>query len=371
MFVLCSDITIGKFRFSGVHEVRVQRSLHSFCDMAWIKIPSICRVIRGKSASPVTLVTGNQFADGDKVTINLGYNDTTILSGAATPIIPGGKNDGLCTVFQGFVKRRNMNMPLEVECEGYSYKLRRMNVTAFRAKTTVSELLKLLMHDQDSSSGKIVQGEANGISVVVKNDLHLINVSLNENNGIEIIEAIKRWSQGTLNIFFINPTTLWCGLTYTPYTHGMDPFGLGTVKYKLGYNVVKDNNLKERVLADDRVQILFGGTFANGKKVMTASDEKSAKRRQKTVLNNTGDLADMQMMANEAQYKANYAGYEGSINAFLQPYCGPGWIADISDDRYEERNGQYMIEGTDITYGQRGARIKVEIGPLLGFNPNK
>jgi hypothetical protein len=82
-----------------------------------------------------------------------------------------------------------------------------------------------------------------------------------------------------------------------------------------------------------------------------------------------GDLADMQMMANEKQYEVNYAGYEGSINTFLQPFCAPGWIANIMDARYPTRNGKYMIEGTDIIYGMKGARIKVDIGPQLGFNP--
>ena len=145
--------------------------------------------------------------------------------------------------------------------------------------------------------------------------------------------------------------------------------GLGTVNYRLGYNVVKDNNLKERVVTDEPVQIMYNGTLATGEKVMTASDYAVAKRKQKSIVNNVGDTTTMKALANEKQYKTNYAGYEGSINAFLQPFCQPGWVANIVDDTYRERNGLYIIESTEVTFGVNGAKRKVEIGPKIGFNP--
>lgn len=345
MFILNSDITIGTFQFRGVNEVRVIRSLHSYADTAYIKVPSICKIIKGKRSSPVILTTASQFKERDAVTITLGYNGDMV------------------TVFKGFVKRKGLGMPLEVECEGYVQKLRLdIDVSKNYATTKASELLNLLKTDKD--------GKSTGINIVVKDDLPFINVSIPHRNGVEICDAVKRFSERTLNIFFINPNTLWCGLTYTPYSRGEDPFGLGTVDFKLGYNVIKDNSLKERVTDGERVEIIFGGTLASGVKVKGASDDKTAKRKQKSVLNHVGELDAMRKMAREKQYTTNYAGYEGSINSFLQPYCAPGWVANIEDARYPERNGKYMIESTEITFGQRGARIKVEIGPLLGFKPN-
>ena len=365
--ILCSDITIGSFRFSAAHEVRVKRSLHSYAESATITVPSICKVVQGKSAGSNVLTTASQFKEGDKVTINIGYNDSYLnyggRNGGPTPII-AGNNKGLGTVFQGFVKRIDLNMPLQIECEGYVRPLRLgLNIKATYKKTTAGTLLKLLegANNEDGSNA--------GIKVVVADDIQLINVRLPNNNGIEIIEAVKRFSQGVLNVFFINPTTLWCGLTYTPYSQSKDPLQLGTVNYRLGWNVVKNNSLRERIPVD-RVQILFGGTLATGEKVMAASDDKTAVQKRKAIFNHVGDLKNMQAMANERQYMVNYAGYEGSINGFLQPWCAPGWIANILDARYPERNGKYLVEGTDITYGLRGARIKVDIGPQLGFKPH-
>lgn len=355
----CSDITIGGFRFAGPHQVSVSRSLHSYAESATIVLPSICKITEGKRKSEVVLTTANQFQEGDPVIINLGYNDGAILTGAATPITPN-TNGGLGTVFRGFVKRKGLGMPLVVECEGYVRKLRLdIDVNIHRKTTSASELLNLLKTDKD--------GKPTGIKVVVANDLPLVNVRVPHNNGVEIIDAVKRFSQGVLNVFFIDHDTLWCGLTYTPYSKNTDPFGLGTVQYRLGWNAIKDNELRERV-PTERVQILFEGTLATGEKLMAASDDKTAKQKQKSVFNHLGDVAVMKQLANEKQFMANYAGYEGSINAFLQPWCAPGWIADIRDARYPARDGKYMVESTVVTYGMRGARIKVGIGPRLGFN---
>jgi hypothetical protein len=372
--VLCSDITIGSFRWAGVNEVRVVRSLHSYGDRAIIKVPSICKVVQGRTASTEVLVTANQFNEGDSVTINLGYNDSYLnyagRNGGPTPVIGTGEagaaavTGGMRTVFRGFVKRVNLGMPLEIECEGYVRCLRLgLNVTANYKSTTAGTLLKLV--EGAKCVGGNLDGQNAGIKVVVADDIELINVRVPNNNGVEIVDAVKRLSQGTLNVFFINPTTLWCGLVYTPVRSGKDPWGLGTANYRLGWNVMKDNSLKMRTPVE-RVQVLFGGTFATGEKVMTASDDKTAQQKMKAVFNHVGNTGDMKVMAQEKQEELNYEGYEGSINAFLQPWCAPGWIVNIVDDRYKKRNGRYIVEGTEVQYGLRGARIRVEVGVRVG-----
>ena len=102
MFVLESDITIGQFRFSGVNDVRISKSIHGIVDSALIKIPSIARVVKGGNTNPNPVITGKQFNNGDPVVIKLGYNGV------------------LHTEFVGFVKRRNLNMPLEATQKPHS-----------------------------------------------------------------------------------------------------------------------------------------------------------------------------------------------------------------------------------------------------------
>jgi hypothetical protein len=176
---------------------------------------------------------------------------------------------------------------------------------------------------------------------------------------------------GALSIFFITPTTLWCGLTYTAYAGGNNPFGEGTVAYRLGWNVVKDNDLKLRVVEGEPVQINLNNVNGAGKKIATASEAKSAKNKVHATMNNIQDKDALTKIANEVQYQRNYAGYEGRINSFLQPYSQPGYTAHIADTRFTERNGDYVVEGVEVDFGTNGARRRVEIGPKIGFNPDK
>ena len=372
--VLCSDITVGSFRFAGEAEVVVKRSLHSYADYAMITVPSISKVIMGKSASGQVLTTASRFNDGDLVTINVGYNDSYLNyqnpnengSVGPTPVI-AGNNNGLRTVFQGFVKRMGLGMPLQIECEGYIRPLRLgIDITMHKKTAMASDLLNLCKNEWSMNGKNMVKGKSTGIKVIVADDLPLQNVTLNHNNGVEIIEAIKRFSEGVLNVFFINPTTLWCGLTYTPYRAGTDPFGLGIMDYRLGWNCPKNNSLKERQPVE-RVQIIFGGTQTDGKKLTTASDDVAAARKHKKILNHVGDITVMKKMANEQQYMKNYTGYEGTVTGFLVPWCVPGFVVNITDARYPALNGSYMVEGIEVTYGLKGARSKVQVGPQLGF----
>ena len=124
-FELNSEISIGNFRFSGVHNVRIMKSLQSIADIATISIPSVAKIAKNGKINSSIYITGNLFNDGDPITIKLGYNGD------------------LQTEFSGFVKRRNLDMPLEVECEGYSWLLRRNNIQQFYATVTIKDLLNI------------------------------------------------------------------------------------------------------------------------------------------------------------------------------------------------------------------------------------
>jgi hypothetical protein len=360
-FVLNSDITIGGFRFSGVHEVRVRRNVGTLIDTAVIKLPSLCRIAQGKRKSGVVQTTGTLFKDGDAVTINLSYStgasQAAITASGPTPIV-AGNNTGPVTEFQGFVKRRNLNMPLEVECEGYSYALRQTKLTVDYSNSSigVGDLLN-----------KICAGT--GITVQCAVNYPIKGFSLSNLDGVKVCDFIKECSVHSLSIFFINPTTLWCGLPYTALAGGSTIFELPQVSYRLGYNVVKDNGLRERIPSEP-VQVILNGKLATGRKVWTASKYKAAKRQERSIANHVPDNATLSSFAQEKEYHSNYIGYEGNINAFLQPFCWPGYMANVVDDRYPERNGVYVIEGTDVVFGLRGARRAVMLGPQLNFGQN-
>jgi hypothetical protein len=341
MFVLNSDITIGKFRFSGVNEVQIKRSIHGIANTAIVKIPSIAKTVTNGKVSAGAIVTGKQFSEGDAVVIKLGYNGD------------------MQTEFKGFVKRCNLDMPLEVECEGYSWLMRRNSITQFWPTIAVRDLLTTAVSGIDS---------VYDIKVVCDVDFELNNVSLNSASGFDIINSLAKFTDGCLSCFFIQPDTLWCGLTYTPYASGVGISNIGLVSYRLGYNVVKENSLQERTTENDPVEVTYSRKLPNGEKMSQTSDVfKNFGRTYNKILNHIKDTITLKALANEKAYQYNYGGYEGGISAFLQPYASPGYQAYIADDRYPERSSTYLVESAEVHFGINGARRILEIGPMTGF----
>lgn len=349
-----TDITIGNFQFSGVHELRVKRSIHSYMDTASITIPSIARIIKKGKAAPTRVITGSQFTDGDPVIIKAGYN-------------------GVVTEFKGFVKRRNLQMPLTVECEGYSRQLRLNNnpITAYFASTTASELLRMAVGEIDGQRKKLPK-KTTDITVQCPVDIPIHDVHLIEASGADICDYIKKLTYNTVSIYFIDPTTLWCGLVYTPYSQNTDPMGIGQVKYRLGYNVVKDNDLKERVPIEP-VQVIMHNKLATGEHIFSTSQLKAARTKVKRIADHMPSVEWLQKIADEKEHRLNYTGYEGRINAFIEPYAQPGFKAYITEARYLEKNGTYIIESTEVIISPNGkpaAKRICEIGPKIGFGSN-
>jgi hypothetical protein len=335
MFLLSSDITIGNFRFSGVHDVQIKRSIHSYVDTAVIKLPAKAQVNKAGKIQAQGIVTGKQFTDGDPVTIKLGYNGY------------------LVTEFQGFVVRRDLNTPLQINCEGYSYLITRNNISNSWSSITVAGLLN-----------KATAGT--NITVQCTVDMTLVNLEQKDTTGAGIIETILKETDGNLCIFFIQPNVLWCGLAYTPCAKGTDPFNMGKTKYRLGYNALRANTLKQRLPQDDPGTHIYVKKKTDGTRLQGQStDIAGAAMKYKKALNRIADEGSLAALAQEHQYRKNYAGYEGGITAFLQPECGPGYQAWITDSNYPERDGWYLVEGVEVTFGISGARRKIDIGPLI------
>ena len=335
---LKSDITIGTWQFSGVHEVVIKKGLHGYNDSATIRIPARA-VVSGNGFTDVVL-TSNLFNDRDAVSIKLGYS-------------MDGKPAEMVTEFEGFVKQRNAGMPIEIECEGYSQQLRldvsfNKKYTSTTGKTILLDMLSLTPD----------------IKLIMPVDFPVTGVSFTNATGDQVIDHLKKITEGALSFFFLYPSTLWVGLIYTPTIEGSNVFGLPKVGLRLGFNVIRDNGLKEKTPSEP-VQTFVNGQLVSGDVARTESKEKTAQRKVKYFLNNVPSASSLQSFAQEKAYQMNYRGYEGYVTAFLQPFCSPGYSANIVDSNYPERTGLYIIESTEVRFGVSGARRKIAIGPRI------
>lgn len=352
MFVLNSDIAIGPYVKVRPHEVNVKKSIYEYVDKAVIKLPISAR-IRNKNKTDddtkiVTVQTAQQFKAGDPVEIKLGYNGS------------------LNTEFTGFVRRINFTSPVEIECEGYSYQLR---VKTYQKVFKNAELLDILKYLVEGTDIELDEKNIPGFKID--------KLCLTGCNGCQALEEIKKISKDVVRIFF-SGKKLWAGLLYLNATGTADNYPTKqTVKYRLGWNVIKDNNLKLRQ-SDGDVVMVYEGIKKDGGKETAIVNGKIHTQAKKIVQTSGGvglkktvrttavtDAATLKNMALAAQYKYNYDGYEGKITAFLQPFCEPAYMAYIEDRKYPERNGLYNVESVEVTYGMRGARRIVGIGIKL------
>ena len=71
MFVLGSDISIGKFIHVKPHEVKITKSIFEYVDKAVIKLPISSRIVRAGEIITQTTDTANEFKEGDKAKITI------------------------------------------------------------------------------------------------------------------------------------------------------------------------------------------------------------------------------------------------------------------------------------------------------------
>jgi hypothetical protein len=336
MFTLNSNITLGKFSTVKVHEVKVNRSVYQYTDKAIIKLPIGGRVRQGGKITGSDVRINTLINEGDAVKIDLGYN---------------GK---LYTEFEGFIARVNFTTPLQVECEGYSYQLRKQTYLKTFKKTKLLDILLYLIADTDI--------QLNMAHVV---DFEVTKLVLDNHSGTEALELLKKISNNLVCFYFQ-------GKVLNAELYPAKPQA-GEVKYKMGWNVYRSDELKKRQASNQDVEVVYEATKQDGSRLTATGGKLKAYKvvakadsgtfgEKKVIKTSITDAASIQKLADSNHSKLSYDGYEGNIQCFLQPYCEPAWKAIITDAKYPERAGSYLINSTEVTFGMSGARRKVELG---------
>lgn len=324
MFVLGSDITIGKYVHVKPHAVKITKSIFEYVDRAKITLPITARIVRDGKVITATAETAKQFGEGDKVGIKLGYNGV------------------LRQEFEGFVSRVNFTSPLEIECEGYSYQLRKKTHTGTAVKITLKDVLKKITY---------------GTDIILDDSIpeFLIDKLVFEGkNGVQILEELQGTSKQLIKFFFTG-NKLYGGLQFLKTK--------ADVKYRLGWNVIKDNNLKLHEAKNEEVTVNWIGENKDGTKTHAKKGTKGiVKTRTSHIVT---DAASLQKLADAEHKKLSYDGYEGKITTFGQPYCEPGYKAILEDRKYPERSGNYIVNNTEVNYGMGGYRRIVGIGEKI------
>lgn len=330
MLLLTCYISIGSYAFTTVNDVVIKKSMHSYEDTAIIKIPTSAALKCDSENFISTIKTERQFFEGDQVTIQLGYD---------------GDNK---TEFNGFVKRINIKSPLEIECEGFVYRLRRTK--KFKKtwkKVQLKEILQMITEGTDIELSPDIQ------------DTTLEPFVIDQLTGAEVLEVLKKQYY---TVYFIDGNVLYVGLDMLAQKDK-------EIAYEFGWNTIDTDSLKFRLVEDTKAEIEVTYKAKNGKeehitKTYGDGPDKIKVPDKLTLGKVSEEQLEMQVRAFAEKYR--YTGYEGKITTFLIPVAQPGYKATVNDKKYPERKGSFIAESVEIKFGQGGGRRIVDLGRKVG-----
>jgi hypothetical protein len=324
---MTADIKFEGFKTIKPSSLKWERNIDNYSDTATIVIPAMCRLVDGQTVYD-NVVTGQQIPEGTKVEIHAGYDGNNPLR------------------FKGFVNRINFKVPVEIECEGYSYQLRRKLINKTFGKTTVRTVLQYLIDGTDIR-----------LSDKMPEDIVFEPFPFKNYTGVQVLDFLKEKYLLTVFFFF---DELYVGWRAT--------FSGAIVKHRLNWNVIKDDALLFNTYTGAVVHIELESTTPGGhkKRCKAANVIRPGDVKRKKVY--IKDQHTLQAAANDAQLLENKKGYTGAITAFLLPYAEPGMTTEIIDKKYEERNGSYFIESVSGSFGPQGGRQKIGIGFTVSNN---
>jgi hypothetical protein len=313
-----------RIAFTGFNAIEIERDIFKINSSCKIKIPTSARLIHKEPNTFESVQTAKQFERGDKVSVWLGYN-----------------ND-LKPEYEGFIYRINLKSPLEIECEGYEFLLRKPCDTKTWGNTTMSETLKYIVKDTDITLSNEVPD--------IKFTKFVIPANMTKLDALQMLKETYG-----MTVYFTG-NMLYAGLAYTP--------DRGAVKYSLGYNTIKTDDLKYRVADDVKLKIKAVWIKPDNTKIEAEVGDKDGSQRT-LFFYNVKSLDALKKMAGEEVKKYKYSGYEGKITTFLQPFALPGMKAVITDSKYQDREGTYYITKTTVKVDTGGGRRTIEISVKL------
>lgn len=320
MLIMTSNITIGGHSVKP-NAVKWKCSVSDFTDTCNISLPlSIYTKTNGITTETAEKIQEVIFKEGMKVEVSLGYDNENTRR------------------FAGFVSRINYAIPLSIECEGYSWQLRKVRFTKSYKTTTALQILKDLTVGTDIVLSKSIP------------NIPLNNVWFKDCPGVKVLE----WFQNEcLCAVFFDFDTLYVGAS---------KFGIDkkSEKLQLGWNTVEDNELKKSD-SDSNVQINIVAKDSAGTVKKTKSEQRKYTTTKEVKCRAGLPSTYLQKVADEMQTSENYQGYQGGITCFLAPSFEKSMVADIVDKRFPDRSGKYFVEAIEGNYSSQGGRQKLTL----------
>lgn len=313
------EITVGRYRIGMVESVSVKRSVESLRATATIVLPC-CYANR-------SLGIENKLAEGDTVTVRLGYNNS------------------LETEFEGYLESvSTADNSVTLECEDAIHLFRKEVENREYVGVSVGQLLDKIVGQVDSSFRVSCDYEFSYDKFVVR-----------DATAYDILKKVQEETKA--NIYFD-------GSTLHAHPQYADMAGATTVEYDFSVNIEKSDLKYKR--ADERKYLVEAeGVAADGTRTKVTYGKAGGDRRSVKVYGVT-DRASLLKRAKEELSLVVYTGFEGSFTGWLVPFCQPAYKVRLRDREYPEKDGIYYVVATEVNFSSSGGERKITIGKKIG-----
>jgi hypothetical protein len=287
--------------FNFAKEVEIETSRSALTNTCKITLPRKLKVLKGDI---------NAFLKrGSKVEVELGYAPE------------------LRTEFRGYIARVGAKVPVVIECEDEMWNLKQTSFSKAWKNATLREVVSF-----------IYRGPAKVA------DLQLGNFVIDRKNAAQVLESLTQYH---LQAYFQQDGIL--RVDFAGYLSSSAP----RATFDFNRNVI--SNDLEYVRKDDvRLRVKGISRLANGEKIEYKVGDEDGDERVLTYKNLNQEALHTIVKRDFETLKKD--GYRNGFETFGIPYTEPGYLAELTDPEYPERNGSYLIEAVTIKMGTDGFR---------------
>lgn len=307
------EIKVGGYRLGLLDAVKIHRSVDLLADTAEVVLPAM---VQNK-----TLDVESKLKRGDAVVIRLGYDGE------------------LQEEFSGYLQEIRVDGGnITLSCEDSLFLFRKPVADRELKNVTLEKLLKLLVEEAGLDAG-----------VKCSYDFSYDKFVFDRTTAFDVLKKVQEETKANI---YMKGTDL--------HVHPAYEEVFGEVKYDFAKNIEKDSLVYKRE-ADRKFEVEVEGHSREGENIKVTVGTSGGDRRSIKVYGVT-DTGVLKKRGEEELKHFSYDGYEGDITAWLLPFCDAGYVVELHDEEYPEKDGKYYATAVTVEFSQNGGSRKVQLG---------
>lgn len=311
------QIKIDQYRLGLLDGVKIHRSVDLLADTAEMVLPA---TVMNKS-----LDIESKLKRGAAVEIRLGYDDC------------------LEEEFTGYLQEISVNNGnITLVCEDGLFLFRKPVPDQELKNISMENLLKQLVRD----TGLLADVECSY-------DFRYEKFVISQETGYDVLKKVQEETKANI---YMKGTTL--------HIHPAYEEVFGQVKYDFAQNIEK-NGLTYKRAEERKFEVEVEGQCRDGQSVKVQVGLAGGDKRNLKIYGVTDPMV-LRRRGEEELKRLVYDGYEGDLTGWLLPYCEPGYVAELRDVEYPQKDGHYYVTAVTTEFSQNGGSRKVQLGRKVG-----